>query len=208
MTLCTDCHSDADPANFTPVGEDEAPPYYASTGAVSHPNMPQDACSDPGNALTPEEDLLGATGGLDNDGDLDYDTSDSDCGAVVSAPGETSGLALPLMRVTSHVPAALLMSLSYGNACDAVGNAIVYGPLSDVGLYSYTGGNCSVGNSGTVSNWSYALAPDSFFFLIVADNGTAEGSYGVTSGGAERTSDDLQMPPACPLPQDLPNRCD
>jgi hypothetical protein len=65
-----------------------------------------------------------------------------------------------------------------------------------------------VGNSGTVTDWSYALAPDSFFFLMVGDNGTSEGSYGTNTVPSERPSDDLLMPPACPLPQDLPNRCD
>jgi hypothetical protein len=40
-----------------------------------------------------------------------------------------------------------------------------------------------MGNSGTVTNWSYTLAPDSFFFLMVADNGSAEGSYGAATGG-------------------------
>ena len=47
-----------------------------------------------------------------------------------------------------------------------------------------------------------------FFFLMVGDNGASEGSYGSDGDGSERPSDDLLMPPACPLPQDLPNRCD
>lgn len=210
-TLCGTCHTDADPAAFTPVREDEPPPYYASEGAAFHPSMPQDACSDPDNALTPEEDHVGSARGLDNDGDLDYDTADSDCGAVVSAPGEVSDPAAQMMRITSYDPVAMLMSLSYGNACDATGNAIIFGPLSNTGLYDYTGGDCSMGNSGTVTDWHYSLAPDSFFFLMVADNGSAEGSYGTDKVGlvnSERPSDDLLVPPACSLPQDLPNRCD
>jgi hypothetical protein len=202
---------------FTPVGEDEPPPYYASAGAASHPDMPQDACNDTTNAISPEEDSVGGPNGLDNDGDLDYDTADTDCGAVVSAPGETSDPGtLPLMEVTSYDPVAMLMSLSYGNPCDAADNAILYGPLSDVGVYNYTGnGGCSVGNTGTVTDWSYAGAPDSFFFLMVGESATAEGSYGTCKPfvvcdpvEGERPSDDMQSTPACPLAQDLPNRCD
>ncbi len=204
-TICADCHSDADPAGFTPVGEDVPPPYYLGS---SHPAIPKDTCNDPTNALTPEEDMYGAARGLDNDGDGDYDTLDTDCGAVVQAPGEPSGSTLALMQVTANNPAAMLLSLTYGVACGTSDHAILYGPLTDVGAYNYTGGSCSMGNSGTMTDWSYAGAPDSFFFLLVADNDTAEGSYGLKSNGAERPSDDLLVPPVCPLAQDLPNRCD
>jgi hypothetical protein len=93
-------------------------------------------------------------------------------------------------------------------ACIATDNAIVFGPLSDVGVYGYTGASCSVGNAGTAANWDYSAAPDSFFFLMVANNGSAEGSYGTRTGGMERPSDDLLVPPVCSLPRDLANRCD
>jgi len=70
------CHSDGDPANFTPVGEDVLPPYYANPG-TDHPNIPTDPCN-PGPGYS--EDVLGVAGmGLDNDGDGFYDQDDSDC---------------------------------------------------------------------------------------------------------------------------------
>ena len=76
QTGCQNCHSDADPANFIPVGEDVLPEYYANPG-TNHPSIPTDSCSPSG-----EEDIAGLTTGLDNDGDGDYDTADSDCGAA------------------------------------------------------------------------------------------------------------------------------
>lgn len=216
--ICGDCHNvradlapltDADPANFTPVGEDIQPPYMGDEdGTSALPALPQDPCNDPDNALFPEEDIAGDTTGLDNDGDGMTDLDDTDCGAVVASPGETSGPSLALMSITTHNAGAQLLSLAYGVSCIATDNAIVFGPLGDVGVYGYTGASCSVGNSGTVANWDYSAAPDSFFFLMVANNGSAEGSYGTRTGGTERPSDDLLMPPVCSLPRDLANRCD
>lgn len=72
-TACQSCHSDANPSNYTPVGEDVLPEYFANPG-INHSNMPTDSCNPTG-----EEDFAGATTGLDNDGDGAYDTMDSDC---------------------------------------------------------------------------------------------------------------------------------
>lgn len=58
ITGCTMCHTDADPANYTPVGEDVFPPFYGTVAGV----VPDDP----------------ATDGLDNDGDLLYDGDDPD----------------------------------------------------------------------------------------------------------------------------------
>jgi hypothetical protein len=71
--ICANCHLDANPASYTPVGENALPPYYANPG-TGHPAMPDDAC----NANT-SEDFAGASEGLDNDGDDVYDTGDSNC---------------------------------------------------------------------------------------------------------------------------------
>jgi hypothetical protein len=70
---CTDCHSDADPENYTPVGEDVLPNYYANP--ANHPVIPTDSC----NANGEEGAFAGSLLGLDNDGDTVYDTADSDC---------------------------------------------------------------------------------------------------------------------------------
>jgi len=89
--ICAECHqrtdlaglTDANPANFTPVGENVQPPYYADAdGTASHPTMPQDPCSDATNGITPEEDIIGDPWALDNDGDTGHDTQDADCGGL------------------------------------------------------------------------------------------------------------------------------
>ena len=71
VTVCLDCHDNADPANYMPVGEDVLPSYYANPG-TGHPNIPSDSCDD---------NFVGGPQGLDNDGDGDYDGNDTDCGA-------------------------------------------------------------------------------------------------------------------------------
>lgn len=82
IRTCANCHSDANPSNYIPVGEDVLPPYYANPG--SNPNIPSNPCN-------PEpdfnEDFAGDTFtrfGLDNDGDGYYDGDDSDCIALPS----------------------------------------------------------------------------------------------------------------------------
>jgi hypothetical protein len=74
--ICLDCHSDADPANFTPVDESFLPPYYAFP-AGSDPDNP-DIPSDPCNPLADgfPENYIGSTQGLDNDGNGLYDEAD------------------------------------------------------------------------------------------------------------------------------------
>jgi len=73
ITECKTCHADADPANYTPVGENVLPPYYF-TPDPEFPNKPTDPCNQHG-----EEDYAGIRKGLDNDGDGKYDKSDRDC---------------------------------------------------------------------------------------------------------------------------------
>ena len=48
--------------------------------------------------------------------------------------------------------------------------------------------------------------PESLFFVVVGTTATADGSYGLDSAGVERPEDAVSA--ACPLPQDLGNRCD
>jgi hypothetical protein len=70
---CKTCHADADPANYTPVGENVLPPDYFSPDP-EFPNKPTDPCNQHG-----EEDYAGIRQGLDNDGDGKYDMRDPDC---------------------------------------------------------------------------------------------------------------------------------
>jgi hypothetical protein len=70
---CRGCHPDANPATVTPAEERTLPPYYFTPDA-DHPNKPTDPC---GPGLT--EARVAPPLGLDNDGDLAYDASDTDC---------------------------------------------------------------------------------------------------------------------------------
>jgi hypothetical protein len=209
--VCGDCHqrsdlggiTDANPTNFTPVGEDLLPPYYDDPdgGPSVHTGIPADSCD------STEEDIAGTARGLDNDGDRTYDESDVDCGAVVAAPGETSGPTLALLEVTAVDLGASTLDVAYGVPCVASDQAFVFGSLSQVSTYGYSGADCNVGNTGAYT-FDFSALPDDLFFLVVGHNGTVEGSYGTGGAAAERLSDDLLMPPVCPFPQDLPNRCD
>jgi hypothetical protein len=73
VTDCKTCHADADPANYTPVGENVLPPFYF-TPDPEFPNKPTDPCNQ-----HREEDYAGRRQGLDNDGDGRYDKRDRDC---------------------------------------------------------------------------------------------------------------------------------
>jgi cysteine-rich repeat protein len=80
ITVCVNCHDDADPANYTPVGEDVPPSYYFTPDGA-HPAKPTDPCDGDGT-----ESVFGTTG-LDNDGDGLNDGSDPDCAAAVCGNG-------------------------------------------------------------------------------------------------------------------------
>jgi len=73
VTECKTCHADADPANYTPVGENVLPPFYFTPDDVFL-NKPFDPCN-----WRRAEDYSGRSKGLDNDGDGRYDRSDRDC---------------------------------------------------------------------------------------------------------------------------------
>lgn len=87
VTDCVECHADADPSNYSAVGEDILPPYYGSPGE-GHPNIPTDPCNQDGS-----ENFAGATIGIDNDGDDVYDGDDTDCSST-PVPGEFNPRAL------------------------------------------------------------------------------------------------------------------
>jgi len=77
---CQGCHSDANPANYTPVGENVKPPYYANPG-TGHPNMPTDSCN-ANPTSTGKETFAGSPIGLDNDGNDLYDVADPACAST------------------------------------------------------------------------------------------------------------------------------
>ena len=204
LTVCANCHNDADPANYTPVGEEVVPPYYSASDA-SHPEMPSDPCN-PDPDFT--ENFEGTTIGLDNDGNGVYDTADTACGVAVVGPGETSSPGLGLMVVTAHDSGAGNLTLRYNPACGTTDHTLEFGLLGQVSSYDYSGQLCNLGGSAgdatATAVWSYIT--ESAFFLVVGNDGSIEGSYGLDSNGTERPDDIVNT--VCPLTQDLTNRCD
>jgi len=73
-TVCLDCHDDADPTAYLPVGEEFLPPYYSAADAA-HPLIPSDPCNPAADGFP--EDYAGTTLGLDNDGNGLYDEADT-----------------------------------------------------------------------------------------------------------------------------------
>lgn len=73
VAVCATCHDDAVPANYTPVAERIAPPYYF-TPDTNHPSKPTDPC----NAGGVGENIAGGPAGLDNNGNNVYDFADCD----------------------------------------------------------------------------------------------------------------------------------
>jgi hypothetical protein len=71
--LCAGCHADANPANFTPAGEDAMPMYYPQVTNIIA-GTPLEPCN-----INGEEDFESDPSGLDNDGDNLYDAADPDC---------------------------------------------------------------------------------------------------------------------------------
>jgi hypothetical protein len=196
-TVCVDCHSDSNPANATTVGEDVVPPYY---GSPNHP-APTDPCNQ---APGYNEGSYAATDlGLDNDGDDVYDENDTDCGGASAPPGETSGSTLNPLLITAHNAGAGNMTLGFETACLTTDNTIEYGPLASVASYGYSGQQCNIGTTGTYA-WTYPAGD--IFFLVVGNDGVAEGSYGLDSTPAERPEDSTVM--TCSIPQVLTDRCD
>ena len=74
--------------------------------------------------------------------------------------------------------------------CPSSGYHLVYGYGSGLPAQTVTGGACGLGTSGS---WSWSSLPDPrsdssrlLWFLVVGDNAATEGSWGLTSAGAER----------------------
>jgi hypothetical protein len=99
---CATCHFDDPP----PPPEDEAPSYYFLPDS-NHPNKPTDPCSP---APSHSENYAGAVTGLDNDGDLLYDVSDTDCAAAPTPTNTPTWTSTPTHTPTpTRTPTATLV---------------------------------------------------------------------------------------------------
>jgi cytochrome c553 len=200
-TYCISCHADSNPAvPPLPVGENVLPPYYANPGTGHF--IPTDPCNPP---PTYNENFAATTLSLDNDGNGFTDMADAACSPAT--PGEVSKTPATMMLVTAYNKTTGAVSVSYTPACAATNNNVEYGNLnvSSLSTYTYAGQVCAVGNGGTAT----FTVPSGSFFLVVANDGTSEGSYGRRRTGltlTERPEDATQT--ACPKPQVLATRCD
>ena len=121
-------------------------------------------------------------------------------GSGAAAPGEAA--VAPQMKVTAYNKVSGTVSLSFGTACIATDHSIVYGPLSGVASYAYSGRVCGLGVSGTAA---FNPGSGSVFWIVVGTTSTLEGSYGTSSGGAERP--ETTGLGACDLPRSLATGC-
>lgn len=186
VTDCEGCHG------AQAGGVESAVPTYYGTSDTNADNP----CNPVAAANVNENWTIGDFEGLDNDGDNLYDGADSaDC-AGAATPGEAAQLI-----VDAHDATLGTLTLSYTSACGATDNSVEYGDLAQVATLSWSGRQCGLGNSGSTV-WSYPVTPNDLFFLIVANDAIAEGSYGLATAG-ERAPD-----PAGCFAQDLSDRCD
>lgn len=89
VTECAQCHTDADPADYTPVAEFVPPAYYFVPDAA-HPDKPANAC-------TFAELFVSPLRGLDNDGDLLYEAADPDCSVLAIPALNAVGIAVSVL---------------------------------------------------------------------------------------------------------------
>ncbi len=130
VALCAGCHADANPANYTPVGEDVLPPYYF-TPDTNHPDKPTDPCNPSGG-----EDYAGISEGLDNDGDDLYDGNDPDCGAVLLGDMNCDGT-VDLNDIPNFI-IALLDPANFPPNCDMLnGDFDTSGDMSGTDLQGF-----------------------------------------------------------------------
>jgi len=116
----------------------------------------------------------------------------------VFSPGEALDL-----RVTAYNETNGLVDIAYTAGCAATDHTIRFGPLAEVGAYGYAGQVCAIGSGGFAT---FDPGSGDAFFLVVANDGILEGSYGRDSAGAERPAD--VDDPVCGLVQEIGNSCD
>jgi hypothetical protein len=119
--------------------------------------------------------------------------------AVAAVPGEASHWSPPEEQMLASLNGTTgAVDLTYTPACDATDHTVYYGDLANIGTYGYADAACYVGTTGTAS---FDPGPGSWFFLVVANNGSEEGSYGTDTAFAERP--EASGVGVCDMPQNL-----
>ena len=117
-------------------------------------------------------------------------TADSDCVSVLTpepgpppVPDGTFGTAMTAARVD---PAGSTLQLFWDvDTCPSPGYHVLYGQLESVATIVPTGAFCGPGNTGDTV-WAGVPGGDLWFLVVSDDGATGEGSWGLTSSGAER----------------------
>jgi hypothetical protein len=111
-------------------------------------------------------------------------TSAAVTSAPTGVPGEASHQEVPSDQMRAELNLGTgQIDMTYTAACDAADHTIYYGDIADVSTYAYSGGECSIGVGGA---YSFDPGVGSFFFVVVANDNTEEGSYGKDASDAER----------------------
>jgi uncharacterized delta-60 repeat protein len=123
---------------------------------------------------------------------------------ISGGPGEASKSGSPL---TATKGSGTAVNVSYTPANCATDHSVYWGQGPILANLSWTNGACGLGTSGTTSFDAGDLSSGSFFyFVIVGNNGTAEGSYGKSSSSVERPEATGIV--GCDIPQNLTGACD
>ena len=105
----------------------------------------------------------------------------------------------------SRAPSGTAVELTYRPGCGTTDNAVYWGSEPIAGSVAWTNATCGVGNIGRGSFDPGDPAPDGFFyFVIVGQNATKEGSYGTGALGERPEATGIG---ACDRPQDLAGTC-
>jgi hypothetical protein len=124
--------------------------------------------------------------------------------APVFTPGEASDpTAVGSAMLASYNMGTGAIDVTYAMPCSTTNHRIVYGPLASLSIYGWSGMACNLGTTGAAS---FDPGAGDTFFVIVANDASAEGSYGASSTGLERP--EATGLGSCDLPQALASRCD
>jgi hypothetical protein len=103
---------------------------------------------------------------------------------TTGVPGEASHRdVLAEQMHADYNPGSGQIDMTYTAACDAADHTIYYGDIGSVATYAYSGAECSIGIAG---NYSFDPGTGSFFFIVVANDGVEEGTYGKDGFAVER----------------------
>ena len=108
------------------------------------------------------------------------------CAAAVGSPGEPESTSLRLSRQAGQI---VFEWNPPEPSCQAVSYAVYRGDLAQLTGSGYahdTALSCATGGTSFAIAESNMALGSTDYFLVVADNGFHEGSYGRDSGGAER----------------------